>query len=203
MKTDSASISGFGLGGGEESTATASERSSLKLDRRMAILFLLALFLIGWQALRMQPVWPPSYEFGTRSGEQVLPVGVPSWRPPPQLSPRLPERLAFLAERSLDWPGEVKKKSATTECRAFVRISAQHWAERSASSATLQRWLGRDEPVGGDKPWRLLHFPVAAFLDDDDHDGDPLDEGELREDGPGAEVEVFCGAAARSPEEFR
>lgn len=161
----------------------------------MAILFLLALALIVLQALRLKPVWPPSYESGTKSGEQVLPVAVPSWRPPPSLSPKLSERLAFLDERSLNWPGSGEEKAVN--CRVFVRLSSQHWAERPASSARVQRWLGRKEEEEAGKPWQLLHFPVASFLDDDNGDGDPLDDGELREAGPGADVEVFCGEAAR------
>ena len=164
----------------------------------MAILFLLALVLITLQALRMKPVWPPSYESATKVGEQVLPVAVPSWRPPPTLSPKLSERLVFLDERSLNWPGSGEKQEGN--CRAFVRLSSQHWAERPVSPAGVQHWLGRNEEEGAGKPWQLLHLPVASFLDDDDGDGDPLDGGELREAGPGADVEVFCGDAARSQE---
>lgn len=69
-------------------------------------------------------------------------------------------------------------------CRLFLRLSAHHWAARSVSPDLIP---------GSAQPWRLLHLPSPAFLDDDDGDGDPLDAGELREPGPGAEAEVFCG----------
>jgi hypothetical protein len=168
------------------------------MERRMAVLFLLALALITFQALWMKPVWPPSYEYGTKPGEQILPVAVPSWSPPPPLSQNLSERLVFLDERSLIWPDSGERE----ECRVFVRLSSQHWAERPASPARVQHWLGRNEEGGAGKSRQFLHFPVASFLDDDDGDGDPLDNGELREAGPGAEVEVFCGEAARLPEDL-
>ena len=149
------------------------EPDFLKMERRMAALFLLALILIAWQAMRTEPALQPAFEIATRMGEQLAPMAVPSWRPslvPPRESE---ERRAFLESRSVPWP----VPSAAGECRAFVRISSQHWASR---------------PFSGQPGWYRLVLPAASFLDDDDRDGDPLDAGELREAGPGAEVEVFC-----------
>jgi hypothetical protein len=170
------------------------------MERRMAALFLLALGLIVWQALRTKPVLPPAFEFATKTGEQISPLAVPSWREAPALPGDLSARLAFLQDHAIDWPGVVHARLREAECRVFVRISAQHWAVRPASPALLQRWLGSREEVA--VPWRLSHLAAAAFLDDDDGDGDPLDAGELTPAGPeaggGAEVEAFCGAAART-----
>jgi hypothetical protein len=183
---------------GQDSRAALPSRSpaaNSKMERRMAALFLLALALIAWQALRTKPLGPPALEIVTKKGEQLLPVGVPSWSPPPHLSSELPERLAFLKEHSVLWPGVGDAKDLFG-CQVFVRLSSQHWCRRSASSVQVQRWLGARSAGGAAKAWQLLYFPAASFLDDDDGDGDPLDAGELRETGPGAEVEVFCGSAA-------
>jgi hypothetical protein len=173
------------------------------MERRMAALFLLALALIAWQALRTSPVLPPDFEIVTKEGEQLGPMAVPSWHTLPELPRQLPQRLALLEQRALSWPIG-KAESQSSDCQAFVRISAHHWAVRPASPALAQRWLGhRTSPAPGSTPsWRLLHFPTAAFLDDDDLDGDPLDDGELRAAGPGAEVEVFCGEVLRVPREL-
>jgi hypothetical protein len=166
------------------------------MDRRMAALFLLALVLIVWQALSTEPAGQPAFEVATKAGERLSPVAVPSWRPPLQLPGEIPERLALLEERSLSWPG-AGETAGEPGCRVFLRVSSQHWAFRPASETRLQRWLGREAREPG-KPWQLLHLPVESFLDDDDGDGDPLDDGELLETGPGAEVEAFCGEAART-----
>lgn len=151
----------------------------------MAALFLLALALILWQALRTEPVPQPDFEIATRTGERLAPVAVPSWRQPLD-PPRNLERLALLSERSLIWPGV----EVSPDCNVFVRFSSLHWVRRPASRLQVYRWLG-SEP----EPWQLRYLPAASFLDDDDADGDPLDSGELREAGPGAEVEIFCGGS--------
>jgi hypothetical protein len=154
---------------------------SLKMERRMAALFVLALALIAWQAVRTKPAWPPAFEIATEAGEQVAPFAVPSWRPPLELPRESPERLALLEERAVKWPGVAGE---STSCRAFVRFSSQHWAE-----TRVERGQGRPA-------WQLLYLSGDSFLDDDDGNGDPLDAGELSEAGPGAQVEVFCGEAA-------
>lgn len=154
------------------------EPDFLKMERRMAALFLLALILIAWQAMRTEPALQPAFEIATRMGEQLAPLAVPSWRPAPELPADLSARRAFLASRSVPWP----LPATPAACRAFIRISSQHWA-----------WRPFSRPGGAPvSPWQRLVLPVAAFLDDDDGNGDPLDDGELRESGPGAEVEVFC-----------
>jgi hypothetical protein len=149
------------------------------MERRMAVLFLLALGLITWQALRTEPVLHPAYEFATEAGEQLAPMAVPSWRPAPVLPTEISKRLAYLQDHSVSWPGA--EETPEPECRLFLRLSAHHWATRPAP------------PNDAGQPWRLLHLPAQAFVDDDDGDGDPLDAGELRETGPGAKAEVFCG----------
>src|SRR5262245_23027348 len=172
---------------------------ALKMDRRMAVLFLLALALIAWQALRTKPVLPPDFEIATQQGEQLWPPAVPSWRALPELPQDLHQRLARLESRALAWPlpaAAANLPGVVADCKLFVRISGHHWAERPASPPRLQRWLGRPGKPAPVLAWRQLHLPVAAFLDDDDGDGDCLDDGELREAGPGAEVEAFCGEAA-------
>lgn len=161
----------------------------------MAALFLLALALIVWQALRTKPLRPPPLEISTKRGEQLLPVAVPSWRPDPVLPSPLPSRLTALTARALLWPGRSAARASSSECQVFVRMSSQHWVLRPASADQIARWLGTEAESQAHEPWRRLRFPVASFLDDDDGDGDPLDAGELRAGGPGAEVELFCGEA--------
>jgi hypothetical protein len=166
-----------------------------KMERRMAALFLLALLLIAWQALRTKPVGQPPYESVMKRGEWLLPVAVPSWSPPAALPEDPRERLGFLEKRALSWPVEEELEEKDSDCKIFARFSSQHWSVRSASPARVRSWLERPETEGS---WRRLRFPVRSFLDDDDGDGDPLDDGELREAGLGADVEVFCGEAART-----
>lgn len=158
----------------------------------MTALFLLALVLIAGQALRTKPARLPSYLMVTKADERLLPVAVPSWLPPPDLPADLPQRLAFLDDRALPWKAEEEGGGQSgAECRVFVRISSQHWLERPVSAARLGRW--RQPGSGAQGSWQRLSFPAGSFLDDDDGDGDPLDDGELRAAGPGAEAEAFCG----------
>lgn len=171
----------------------------MKMERRMAALFLLALVLIAGQALRTEPVRFPSYQMVTKADERLLPVAVPSWLPPPDLPADLPQRLAFLDDRALPWTvGEGGGAPGAAECRVFVRFSSQHWMERQVSADRLARW--RQPGNGARRPWQRLYFSAGSFLDDDDGDGDPIDDGELHAAGPGAEVEAFCGVSPPPPE---
>lgn len=142
----------------------------------MAVLFLLAVALLAWQAPRTRPLQPPSYVSIPQRGEQVFPVAVPNWQAP-EIPAEPQDRFAFLDERAVLWPG----LASAAGCELFVRISLHHWARRPVDPGRLGldagqsfRWTGPD------------------FLDDDDGDGDPLDAGELLSTGPGAEAEVFC-----------
>lgn len=149
------------------------------MDRRMAALFLVALGLIFWQALRTRPALQPAFEIATRAGEQLTPLAVPAWRPPLSPPPELAARRAFLDERALAWPGVAVGDAESRDCQAYLHASSQHWVRRPLTPARRA-------------PWQVLMLPAAAFLDDDDGDGDRLDAGELRTEGAGAEVEVFC-----------
>jgi hypothetical protein len=167
----------------------------------LAVLFLLALALMGWQAWRLEPVLLPPFEVATKPGERILPVAVPSWKAAPELPATPRERLAWLRQRSVAWPGAPAPLAGVPgDCQLFVRASAQHWVARPASPAQLAFWRGgQPAPLA---PWQAGAFSAAAFLDDDDGDGDPLDAGELAGPGaPGAEVECFCGAELIAPEE--
>lgn len=152
-----------------------SQPSAARMGRRMAALFLLALFLICAQAVRTRPVLQPAFEVATLAGEQRTPLAVPSWRPPADPPAEPAARQAFLDQRALDWPGIATRETADGGCQAYVRVSSQHWVRRPFLPASTQ-------------PWQRFFLPAAAFLDD----GDPLEAGELREEGLGAEVEVFC-----------
>jgi hypothetical protein len=158
----------------------------------MAAIFVVALILMGWQALRLRPVLPPAYELVTKRGEQLTPFAVASWRAPAELPTEPVARQAALAGRSVLWPGSAPNPSA--DCHLFLRASALHWVQRPASHADVTHWRG-GAPV---EPGHLGLTP-ADFADDDDGDGDPLDAGELRAASAHAEVEVFCRATPRSP----
>ncbi len=156
----------------------------------MAVLFVLALLLIFWQAWRTEPLPAAGYSSVTDPGGQVLPVAVPSWRALPQIPLGREERRSHLEGHAIG--------SATSQdprlCRLFLRISTDHWLARSVSA---QRWReltpgqpGRPGP-GGPPIWS---FGPDGLLDDDDRDGDFLDPGELTSEGLGAEVELFCPA---------
>jgi len=147
------------------------------IERRMAALFVLALALIVWQATRTRPLVPPSYVSVLELGEQVFPISVPNW-PAPEIPADPRARFAFLADHSVLWPGGA---GAAAGCDLFVRVSLHHWARRAVDPALL-----------GASPSATLRWTEGDFLDDDDGDGDPLDAGELRAAGPGAEAEAFC-----------
>jgi hypothetical protein len=184
------------------------------MERRMAALFLLALALIAWQALRTDPVRFPGYRVATKADERLMPVAVPSWLPPPdlpgELPGELPQRLAFLDDHALLWTvgeggGEPRDPGdpGVAECRVFVRFSSQHWMERQVSAARLARWRQPENGENGAlRPWQRLYFSAGSLLDDDDGDGDPVDDGELRAAGPGAEAEAFCGVSPPPQEEL-
>lgn len=146
------------------------------MQRRMAALFLLAIALIAWQAPRTKPLVAPWYVSVTRAGEQVFPIAVPNWEAP-EIPAAPGERRAFLEKQAVRWPGDLP----TTGCDLFVRISLHHWARRPVDPARLDPGAGRS-----------FRWAGTDVLDDDDGDGDPLDAGELRAAGPGAEAEVFC-----------
>src|SRR5688572_9894895 len=157
------------------------------LQRRMAVLFLLAAALIAWQAPRTKPLIPPWYVSVLNPGEQVFPVAVPNWEAPKiPADPR--DRFAFLDEQAVRWPGAIPKSS----CDLFVRISRHHWTRRPVEPALLKT-LQSDGQTGS-ASGTSLRWTGQDFLDDDDGDGDPLDAGELHaaDDRAGAEVEVFC-----------
>jgi ABC-type nitrate/sulfonate/bicarbonate transport system permease component len=149
------------------------------IERRMAALLVLALALIAWQAARTRPLVPPSYVSVLEPGEQVFPVSVPNWQAP-EIPADRQARFAFLADRSVLWPGGASA-AAAAGCDLFVRVSLHHWARRAVDPALL-----------GAQPSTALRWTESDFLDDDDGDGDPLDAGELRAAGPGAEAEAFC-----------
>ncbi len=148
----------------------------------MAVLFLLAVALIAWQAPRTRPLVPPWYVSVLDPGEQVFPVAVPNWEAPEiPADPR--DRFVFLEKQAVRWPGTIPAAS----CDLFVRVSLQHWTRRPVERSRLET-LQSDGPV----PGTSLRWTGQDFLDDDDGDGDPLDAGELHAAGAGAEVEVFC-----------
>lgn len=142
----------------------------------MAVLFLLAVALLAWQAPRTRPLQPPSYVSIPKSGEQVFPIGVPNWEAP-EIPADPEDRFAFLDQHAVRWPGLVPAAG----CDLFVRVSLHHWARRPVDPARLGPGTGRS-----------FRWRGQDFLDDDDGDGDPLDAGELHAAGPGAEAEVFC-----------
>ena len=145
-------------------------------------LFLLAVGILAWQAPRTRPLIAPSYETAVQRNVQVYPIAVPNWEPP-EIPAEPAARRAFLEKHAVLWPGAAPQAS----CDLFVRVSLHHWTRRPVEPARLAA-LRQD---GGSGP-AVLRWPGPDFLDDDDGDGDPLDPGELRAAGPGAEAEVLC-----------
>jgi hypothetical protein len=151
------------------------------MERRMAFCFVLALALVAWQAWRTRPLAPAGFIRVNEAGDQLLPVGVPSWEPAPAVPAERDEHRRFVEEHSLRDAGEGAFASRPADpCRLHLRISSHHWLQRSV-------------PPGFPAPAGTWFFSPEALFSDADSDGDPLDPGELRTAGPGAEAEVFCG----------
>jgi hypothetical protein len=165
----------------------ASQRA---MERRMAVLFVLALVLIAWQAWQTEPLPAVPFTSAIDPGGLVFPVAVPSWREPPRIPEGRDARRAFLEEHSV---GATAPRDPSL-CQLFLRISSDHWLERAVSARRLAELTlgrpGRPGPEGS----RVWSFQPSGLLDDDDGDGDFLDPGELTSEGPGAEAEVFCAA---------
>lgn len=160
----------------------------------MAVLFVLALLLIFWQAWRTKPL--PAVNFTTVSdpGGMAFPIAVPSWRNAPAIPESREARRSFFQEHEVG----VAEPRDPSQCQLFLRVSSDHWFERALSpqrlgELTLNR-PGRPGPGGA----RIWSFPPDGLLDDDDGDGDLLDPGELTPAGPGAEAEAFCPGDAGS-----
>jgi hypothetical protein len=115
-------------------------------------------------------------QFGSvlKPGDQVFPVAVPP-DAPPGLPAEPSDRLAYLAEHSVD--GYASAPAGA--CEGFVRISAQHWLRLPVSPPIRGGVYRLAAPVGSASTLRL-------------GGGDPLGAGELTAAGPGAQVEVFC-----------
>ena len=151
-----------------------------RIERRLAALFLVALGLIAWQAVRTRPLRAPDYVSVLAAGDQRFPVAVPNWEAPE--IPREPQaRRRFLADHAV----EESPGAAPAPCDLFLRVSLHHWVHRSLSPSTLSSLPSLPS-------FMSLRLHPHDFADDDNADGDPLDPGELRPGGPGAEVEAFC-----------
>jgi hypothetical protein len=158
-----------------------------RLSRRMTLLFLAALILVAWQALRIPPLQPLSFERVWKNGEQVLPVAVPPGEEP--IGTPLPlSRLADLQRRSVEWSPASR---SPLDCEVFFRISRHHWSRLRVNRAKLAELLasGPDAPLASSG---LLRVSPRDLLEDRDGDGDLLDPGELRRTGEGIEAELFC-----------
>jgi hypothetical protein len=163
--------------------------SQRAMERRMAVLFVLALLLILWQAWRTQPLPAPGFTSVIDPGGLVLPMAVPSWRETPVIPEEREARRSYLETHAV---GASDPRDPAL-CQLFLRVSSDHWFERAVSAQRLRELTlsrpGRPGP-GGTLTWS---FPSEGLLDDDDGDGDLLDPGELTTEGTGAEAEVFCG----------
>ncbi len=146
----------------------------------MAALFVLALVLIGWQAVRIKPLNPPPFSMAWTGEEQAFPIAAPWWEAQIVLPAESAARYRVLRRRSSLWPGV----PASGECEAFIRTSVSIWVRRGLDPRLLPGPFTTDRET--------LRYSAQDFLDDDDGNGDTLDAGELTRSGPGAEVEVFC-----------
>ena len=154
----------------------------------MALLFVLALLLVGWQAWRTKPLPPPEYVSVFDPGGLVFPLAVPSWREPPLLPAEREARRSYLESHAV---GASDPRDHSL-CQLFLRVSSDHWFERPVTAQRL-RALTRDRAGRtGPDGTRLWTFRPEGLLDDDDGDGDLLDPGELEVGGAGAEAEAFC-----------
>ncbi|MEM7048065.1 MAG: hypothetical protein AAF604_00310 [Acidobacteriota bacterium] len=146
----------------------------------MALLFAVAVVLLGWRTARYRPLDPVPFIRTWELGEQVLPLAVPVWR---QENPRLAGGGAEidLERRAVSWSAA----DDSSRCVAYFRVSLHHWARRPVSPPVIP-----DDAVS-----RRYSMAVSDFFDDDDGDGDPLDSGELLRQPAGFPVEVFCAGA--------
>lgn len=135
------------------------------IERRMAALFLLLIGLIVWQAPRTRPLGLPPFVSALGAGDQAYPVAVPA--DAPLALPADPAaRLALLRQHFVD----ATAPPPAGACEGFLRMSGHHWIRFAAT------------PGPG-----VRHLADARWLA-----GDPTAVPELRPDGPGPEVEVFC-----------
>jgi hypothetical protein len=160
-------------------------------ERRMAVLFVVVVGLLLWQATGLERLRPPPLRIAAEAGTQVYPVAVPP-RDPEPLAPKGDARRSALERRSVIWPGFTAESFAGSPCQLFVPLSPHHWVRRPVAVAEH-----------GDRA-RLTVSP-RDLLDDDDGDGDLLDPGELTPSPNGADgadaallvAEIHCQEIAR------
>jgi hypothetical protein len=113
-------------------------------------------------------------------------MAVPS-RPAPTLPPDEAQLESWLNIHSVDW----STPAGNPSCILFVRISLQHWARLALDRNRVAELVaeGAAPPPGS---WLSLSYSAEDFLDDDDHDGDPLDPGELSTAPGGTEAKLIC-----------
>lgn len=161
----------------------------MRTERRMALLFVVVLGLLVWQATRLERLRPPPVRIAADPAHQIYPVAVPPGEPP-VLPPEGESRRLALERRSVAWPeGGDATAAPGSPCRLFIPVSTHHWVRRPVDT--------------GAYPDRArLAVSPRDLLDDDDGDGDLLDAGELvpapAESDSGTRVsEVHCTDAAR------
>ncbi len=153
---------------------------------RASLVVVLFLLLLGFGGGRIKPRPTAASKVLWEYREQLLPVAVPD-RPPP-VAPQDEARLGtWLDAHSVDWgtPG------ATGDCFLYLRISLQHWARLVLDRNRVAEVVA-GEPVRPAGLWLSCSYSADDFLDDDDHDGDPFDAGELKPARSGAEALLFC-----------
>jgi hypothetical protein len=160
----------------------------------MTLLFFGALALVAGQAIRIPPLQPPPFHVAWRTGTQILPLAVPPGEAP-ITALRPASHLELLRDRAVEW--SPSGASGGLPCEIFVRVSRHHWARIGASRPRLAKLLGEELPAAFTGP-AVVHITPGDLLEDRDGDGDPLDAGELRATGPGAETELFCAADGRA-----
>lgn len=131
----------------------------------MAALFLLLIGLIVWQAPRTKPLALPPFVSALSAGDQAYPIAVPS-DAPLEVPADPAARLALLRQHSVD----AIAPPPAGACEGFLRMSGHHWLRFATTPGPGMRHLA-------DPRWLA---------------GDPAASPELRLDGPGPEVEVFC-----------
>ena len=151
---------------------------------RAGLLLLSTGGLIVWGAVNSRPTLTQEYRVPWQSGEQVLPAAVPSFLFP--LSERGDGGPEAEARRAVEW-GESRAGQAW---RLTLSISGRHVAQVHLEEAELARLIASTaDPSAAltSRPLRLS-YSHAAFLDDLDGDGDPLDAEELLPRGQGIVV---------------